>query len=325
MKRAVTAIALAFCLGISAPAALTAQRDRSPTTPSAAPRTPWGDPDLQGVFSNEHEIGVPMERPERFAGRTLDSITPAELADFARELNESRQRRFSDNAAFAGLSPQRFGLKPTRPWLIVDPPDGKIPPLTALGEQRRRAYAERVARVPAAAQDSNLWYRCISIGVPRSMMPMEDGAAYRIVQSPGYVAIQYEMMHEARVIPVDGRRHLGPAIGMYMSDARGHWDGDTLVVETTNFKGEFQMTSAAGKELRIIERFKPEASGSLEWAVTIDDPTGWTRPWTFAMPLERVAEDQGPLENACHEGNYTLRHILSAARAEEQQESRPSR
>jgi hypothetical protein len=97
----------------------------------------------------------------------------------------------------------------------------------------------------------------------------------------------------------------------------GRWDGDTLVVDTTNFKGEFQTTSAAGKDLRIVERFKPVVGGSLEWSVTIDDPTGWTRPWTFAMPLTRIADDQGPLENACHEGNYTLRNILSAARAEE--------
>ena len=296
---------------------------QTPTTKDAwtAPRTPWGDPDLQGVFSNENDVRVPLERPDRFAGRSLESITTRELEDVARELNEKR-RQNPESGAFGGISPQRFDLKPTRAWLIVDPLDGKIPPLTPLGQQRARAYAARIARTPASAADSNLWYRCISVGLPRSMMPMVDGAPYRIVQSPGYVVIQYEIMHEARVIPIDGPSHIGKAVRGYMGDARGRWDGDTLVVDTTNFKGEFQTTSAAGEELRIVERFKPIAGGNLEWSVTIDDASGWTRPWTFSTPLTKLDERQGPLENACHEGNYTLRNILSGARAEERAESK---
>jgi hypothetical protein len=150
------------------------------------------------------------------------------------------------------------------------------------------------------------------------MMPQPDHGTYRIVQAPGYVAIQIEMMHEARVIPLDRRPHVDDAIRTYMGDARGYWDGDTLVVETTRFKGEFQTTSAAGKDLRIIERFTPQPSGSLQWTVTIDDASGWAGPWTFAMPLARARENQGPLEYACHEGNYALRNMLSAARAEEE-------
>ena len=307
----------AWIPGVAAQGERTGARDSAPgVTNWKAPRTPWGDPDLQGVFSNENEVRVPLERPDRFAGRSLESITARELDALARELNESRRRQ-AESQAFGGLSPQRFDLKPTRAWLIVDPPDGKLPPLTPLGQQRARAFAARTAQTPASAADSNLWYRCISIGVPRSMMPMVDGAPYRIVQSPGYVVIQYDIMHEARVIPVDARPHVGPAMTGYMGDARGQWDGDTLVVETTNFKGEFQMTSAAGRDLRIVERFTPIEGGNLDWSVTIDDSTGWTRPWTFATPLTRMADHQGPLENACHEGNYTLRNILSAARAEE--------
>jgi hypothetical protein len=266
------------------------------------------------VFTNENERLVPMERPERFAGRTPDSVTAQELAEFASSSNAEAERR---ERPFGGLSPQRFDLKPSRPWLVIDPPDGRIPPLTALGEERRRAYTARTNTIPAEARDSNLWYRCISIGVPRSMMPQPDGATYRIVQAPGFVAIQYEMMHEAHVIPLDGRVRLGSAVTAYIGDARGHWDGDTLVVETTNIKGQFQMTAAAGKDLRIVERFTPMPSGSLEWTVTIDDPSGWTRPWTFSMPLTRTDESQSPLEQACHEGNYVLRNILSAARAGE--------
>jgi hypothetical protein len=216
----------------------------------------------------------------------------------------------------------RFDMTPSRPWLIVDPPDGRIPTLTPLGERRRQAYETRLGKVPAAAPDANLWYRCISIGLPRSMMPTGDGDTYRIVQSPGYVAIQYEIMHEARVIPLDRRPRVGSAITAYLGDARGWWEGDTLIVETGNFKGAFSMTSAAGKNLRIVERFTPTRAGSIEWAVTIDDPSGWTRLWTLAMPLARADDTQGPLENACHEGNYVLRNILSAARAEEGSETK---
>jgi hypothetical protein len=284
-----------------------------------APRTPWGDPDLQGVYTNIEEQRVPVERPEQFAGRTLESVTASELAEFARQRNAAAERR---DRAFAGLSPMRFDLTPSRPWLIVDPSDGRIPPLTPLGEKRRQAYDTHVAQVPAAAQDSNLWYRCISIGLPRSMMPTGDGDTYRIVQSPGFVAIQYEIMHEARVIPLDRRPHLRSSLTAYMGDARGRWDGDTLVVETRNFKGEFSVTSAAGKDLRILERFALTRSGAIEWAVTIDDPSGWTRPWTLAMPLARADDTKGPLENACHEGNYVMRNILSAARAEERAETK---
>jgi hypothetical protein len=286
-----------------------------------APRTPWGDPDLQGVYTNIEEQRVPMERPAQFAGGTLESITARELAEFGRQRNDAAERR-REYRAFAGLSPMRFDLKPSRPWLIIDPPDGRIPTPTPLGESRRQAYQARLEQVPAAARDSNLWYRCISIGLPRSMIPTGDGDTYRIVQSPGYVAIQYEIMHEARVIPLDRRPHVGPAITAYMGDARGWWEGDTLVVETRNFKGEFQVTSAAGKDLRLVERFTPSRSGSIEWVVTIDDASGWTRPWTLSMPLARLDDTKGPLENGCHEGNYVLRNILSAARAEEGAETK---
>ena len=179
-----------------------------------APRTPWGDPDLQGVYTNIEEQRVPVERPARFAGRTLESITASELAEFARETNtRAEQRR---DRAFAGLSPMRFDLAPSRPWLLTDPSDGRIPALTPLGQARRQAYETRVAQVPAAAQDSNLWYRCISIGLPRSMMPTGDGDTCRIVQSPGFVAVQHEIMHEARVIPLDRRPHVGSALRAYL-------------------------------------------------------------------------------------------------------------
>lgn len=130
------------------------------------------------------------------------------------------------------------------------------------------------------------------------------------------MAIRYESTNDVRVIPLDGLKHTAHNIAMYMGDARGRWEGDTLVVETTNLKGQFRLTSAAGDNLRVVERFKPLTSDAVEWTVTIDDD-GWTRPWTFSMRLTKVDDRQAPLENACHEGNYALRNMLSAARAEE--------
>ena len=149
------------------------------------------------------------------------------------------------------------------------------------------------------------------------MMPAIYGSSYQIHQGPGYVAIRYEMIHETRVIPLDGRSHVGKGIRTYMGDARGHWDGNTLVVETTNFKDQIAYRGADSRTLRLVERFKAVGPTAVEWSVTVDDPSTWTRPWTFAMALTKKDASQRPFEYACHEGNYGLRNILSAARAEE--------
>ena len=149
------------------------------------------------------------------------------------------------------------------------------------------------------------------------MMPAIYGSSYEIVQGPGVVAIVYEMVHETRVIPLDGRPHAGNAIRTYMGDARGRWEGDTLVVETTNFNDAIAYRNADGDTLRLVERFKPVGPDGVEWSVTVDDPATWTQPWTFAMMLTKKDGSQRPFEYACHEGNYGLRNILSAARAEE--------
>jgi len=137
------------------------------------------------------------------------------------------------------------------------------------------------------------------------------------VQPPNFVAIVYEMVHETRVIPLDGQSHVGKGVTSYMGDARGRWEGETLVVETTNFKDQIAYRNANGETLRLIERFTANGPNSIEWAVTVDDPTTWTKPWTFAMHLTKKDATQRPFEYACHEGNYGLRNILSAARAEE--------
>jgi hypothetical protein len=148
------------------------------------------------------------------------------------------------------------------------------------------------------------------------MMPAIYGNAYDITQGPGAVVIRYEMVHEARVIPLGDQPHPAAAIRSYMGDARGHFEGDTLVVETTNFNDKISYRGSSEK-LRLVERFTPIAPHTVEWSVTFDDPATWVRPWTFAMNLTQVDEAQQPFEYACHEGNYAMRNLLSVARAEE--------
>jgi len=283
----------------------------------------WGDPDLTGIYSNSDESGIPFERPAQFEGRRLESIT-------AKELDELRIARRNATAASSVAEDrpvdrevfwENLNAVNSRAWLVVDPPDGKIPPTTPEARSRAAARTEarrRSGRGPAdGPEDRSLYDRCISRGLPGSMMPAIYGSSYEIVQGPNFVAILYEMVHETRVIPLDSQPHVGPDIRAYMGDARGRWDGDTLVVETTNFKDQIAYRNANAETLRLIERFTPTGPTTVEWSVTVDDPMTWTRPWTFAMNLTRKDATQRPFEYACHEGNYGLSNILSAARAEE--------
>ncbi len=233
-------------------------------------RTPWGDPDLQGDYSNKYEQGTPFERPAEFEGRRLEDIKGGELAALVRE----RATEVLLNAPFTGGDPVagNFGGAPafydrfeagkgSRPWLVVDPPDGKVPAMSPEGRQASAARAAaraalRRGRGPADSyEDRSLYDRCITRGLPGSMMPTNYGNSYRIVQAPGHVAITYEMVHETRIIPLDGRAPLARSIRQYMGDARGHWDGDTLVVETTNFRDEPAYRGSNPDALRLIERF----------------------------------------------------------------------
>ena len=191
--------------------------------------------------------------------------------------------------------------------------------MTAEARQRIAARAEarkKSGRGPADSyEDRSLYDRCITRGLPGSMLPAIYGNQYQIVQAPGYVAILYEMIHETRVIPLDSRPVVGKQIEQDMGDARGRWEGDTLVVETTNFKERSVYRNANPATLKLTERFTRIAPDKVRWSVTVDDPTTWTRPWTFSLPL---TADPNPLPlYECHEGNYGLKNILSAARAEE--------
>jgi hypothetical protein len=291
--------------------------------PYAGPRTPWGDPDLQGNYTNLWEAGTPFERPDEFTGRRLEDVTGEELAKIRRGIQE-RTRTEQLAGEIGGTRwiwlDSHDHVKGSMAWFVVDPPDGKIPPLTPEGRARQSARAEarkKSGRGPADSYtDRSLYDRCISRGVPGSMMPAIYGNSYQIVQAPGYVVIRYEMIHEARVIPLDGSSHLPATIRGYMGDARGRWEGDTLVVETTNIRDEIAYRGSNAATLKLVERFTRTAPNKVRWSVTVEDPSTWTRPWTFAMPLTQD-ENEPLVPYECHEGNYAMSNILSGARAEE--------
>jgi hypothetical protein len=291
------------------------------------PRTSWGDPNISGIYTNKDENGTPLERPEEFAGKSLADFGPAEMA----ALRDERQRRAREVArTIGGSAGEDTGAGPphwyehleamnSKPWLIVEPETGKVPPLTEEGERRQAAQRAALAKrdQPDTYTDMSLYDRCISRGLPGSMMPAIYGNAYDITQAPGMVAIRYEMIHETRLIPLDGSPHASPEQRFYMGDARGRWEGDTLVVETTNFRDGATYRNASA-DLKIVERFTPVDENTLRWEMRFEDPRTWAAPWAFAMPLKR--DSGSPMfEYACHEGNLGLANILSAARAAEQQ------
>ena len=298
------------------------------------PRTAWGDPDLQGNYTNKNEQSTPLERPDDFAGRRLDDVSGGELAAVLAKREQQVLARPE------GVGPNQFRdlldvTRGSRAWLIVDPPDGKMPAMTPEALKRlgpadlsldsgiggilnhRRGRIGSFGEGPFdSPEDFTLWDRCITRGLPGAMMPYIHGNSYQIIQAPGFVAIRYEFVHDARIIPLDGRPHVSRRIPLELGDARGRWDGDSLLVETTNFKDRSTYRNANAAALHLVERFTRTAPNRIEWAVTIDDRTTWARPWTFAMPLT-MNDREGILEFACHEGNYAVPHILSAARANE--------
>ena len=291
------------------------------------PLTPWGDPDLQGVWPSGQLNAVPFERPQELGTRAV--LTEAEFAERDREL---RRQLDADNAAT--VAPGSSGVNPPSHWLelahasrqaslIVDPPDGRLPPMTADGARRAKVWSDNAASAAfERPEDFNVYDRCISRGVLGSAFPNIYSTGTEIMQAPGLVIIRHEMIHETRVIPLDGRPHVSGAIRSYMGDPRGRWDGNTLVVETTNFNGK---TGSYGRNgngnptsdaLRLTERFTLTDANTLKYHVTIDDPKTWTRPWAVAFSLER---DSGYVmyEYACHEGNYAIANMMRGARAAE--------
>jgi len=300
-----------------------------------APRTPWGDPDLGGTYTNKYEQGTPFERPRELEGRTRESITDKELADILK----ARQQNSIERAPFNGGDPEgRIGgpaefrdnneiTRGSMAWFVVDPPYGRIPPQVPEASQRiarlRRGGSSFTNGPFNGPEDFSLYDRCITRGFPGSMLPAIYGDSYQIVQGPGWVAIRYEMIHETRVIPLDNRPHLGGTVRLDMGDARGRFEGDTLVVETTNFRERSIYRNANPAALKLTERFTRVSPTRVDWRVTVDDSTTWTRPWTFAVPLT-INNEEPVYEYACHEGNYAVRNMLSGTRAEEKSAGKPA-
>jgi hypothetical protein len=303
------------------PAAQSA-RARAAARTLAVPRTPWGDPDLQGSYTTTNENGVPMERPNQYPAQ--GEMSDAEFQKIVRAQQErARAGAGRIGGAATGAGPahwyEHLDAEPTQLWMLSDPPDGKLPPLTAEGQRRLKTRAPRVTE-PTRFEQFTLYDRCITRGLIGSILPVIYGNSLDITQGPGVVAIRNEMIHETRVIPLDDRPRPPASIQNYMGFSRGRWEGNILVVETTNFTEQTQIgINGSGNShsaaMRVTERYIPVDGKTVRWEVTVEDPQTWTKPWTFGLPLTRDAS-QAVVEYACHEGNYALRNMLTGAAAQ---------
>jgi hypothetical protein len=291
--------------------------------PRALPRTPWGDPDLQGTWNNG--TVTPLERPSELAGKQV--LTDEEANTFARQALERGSADRRDGSPLADLNraynefwfDRGTTVETRRSALIFDPADGRIPALTPEGQAREAARADRRRRRgPSDSwEDRSLPERCIlNHGIPP--LPTGYNNHYQILQIPGYVVILYEMLYEPRIIPLGGRPHVGKDIKLWRGDSRGRWEGDTLVVDTTNFSDKVFIRGInvdPTESLHVTERLRRVDLNTIDYQFTVEDPKTWTRPFSAAVPMMRT--DEHMYEYACHEGNYGMFGILAGARAEE--------
>jgi hypothetical protein len=300
----------------------------------SVPRTPDGHPDLQGYWANNN--ATPLERPKELAGRaTLSNEEVAAMKKKAHELFSGKSdAAFGDTvflSTLANVQGTKQGFTSTdggtgdyssvwtveRDWdnrtsLITDPADGRIPAMTAAALDRRQTAAAALQHPANGPEDRSLSERCITYGSPQ----LTEGyqSYYQIVQSPATVAIMTEMIHDVRVIPLDARPHAPAAVQQWLGDSRGRWEGDTLVIDTTNYKPRAFM-SVSSEKLHVTERLSWSGPETLKYEITIDDPATWTKPWSLMIPLRRSPD--AVFEYACHEGNKGLAGILAGARAQE--------
>ena len=296
------------------------------------PKTSWGDPDLQGTWPIVHLISVPLERPPQYGNRL--HFTEAELAEQKTKV-ENRNKRYQDEdssdrigqghwAEVTGLPPQTS--------LIVDPPNGRLPEKTALGkETSSKMGSSWNHQIFDSVADFDVWDRCVTRGMPASMFPFQYNNGIQILQTPGYVVINMEMIHEARVVPVGKLPRLDEDVKQWLGSSRGHWEGNTLVVETTNFNGQASQTSfgspgapvdprAASTGMKIVERFQRTGADDLTYTVTVEDPTMQTANWTAQLPWKRDNSYE-LFEYACHEDNEAIRNYITASRAKRLKEA----
>jgi hypothetical protein len=316
----------ALCLATFAVASSLIAQTAAQKPAYKAPRTPDGAPDLQGIWTNQ--TLTPLERPADLAGKEF--FTPAEADAYAKQLVEANNADRRDGPAAADVSrayndfwwDRGTKMAPTlRTSLVIDPKDGKVPPLTPAAQKRqadRAAY--RRAHPADGPEDRSLAERCLiwpTAGPP--MMPSFYNNNYQIVQSPGYVAIWVEMIHDVRMIPAapsakEARPHLPKSVRLWMGDPVGHWEGDTLVVDSTNFTANNSFRGSS-ENMHLIEKFTRAADGMILYEYTIDDPESFVRPWTVQVPMTKA---EGPLlEYACQEGNYAMEGMLAGARRDE--------
>jgi hypothetical protein len=293
------------------------------------PRTPWGHPDLQGIWTTDVEIGVPLERPVEFGNTAL--LTDQEFADRKQRL----EKRYQDNKEDRRVRPDNVEAGPEhwyeggirvsrRTSLIIDPPNGRMPEYTAQAKQR---VVPKGTEINVGGSNSNgpfdgpedlhLADRCITRGLPHTWLPSEYNNGFQIVQSADHVVIYYERLHEVRVIPFDSGPNPVPHIDRWMGESRARWDGDTLVIDVTNISDRTTWRRSPGSTRRLTERLTRVDPDTVRVDVTINDPTTWTSPWTFAVTGKKDPNYWQIFEYACHEGNYAMRNILSGARAQE--------
>ena len=282
------------------------------------PKTPWGDPDLQGIWNNG--TTTPLERPLQLAER--ESLTPEEVEKLAQDaFNRDDAPPQAGDVGFYNAEWWDRGKSIGRTSLIIDPPNGRVPPMTPEGAKiaKERQSRIRFSVTPAGVkinnpEDLSLTERCILFR-PLPRLPTGYNNNYEVVQSPGYVAILQEQMHEVRVIPVDGRPHLKPSLPQWHGSSRGRWEGNTLVVETVNFSDRTDFRGS-GKSLLLVERFTRTDANNIDYRFTVTDPAIWTRPWTAQIPMTK--SDEPIFEYACHEGNfYSVENVLGATREAE--------
>jgi hypothetical protein len=300
---------------------LTALPAFAQTKPWTPPRTPDGQPDLQGIWSNA--TVTPLERPAELANKPF--LTEQEAKDYEKQVvaRNNGDRRDGGAEADVGRAYNDFwynrGTKVVgtrRTSLIVDPPDGRVPALTPAAQKFAADRADSRRRHPAdGPEDRSLSERCLNwatAGPP--MLPSAYNNNYQIVQTAGQVIIFNEMVHDARIVPMDGRPHLPQNVRLWLGDSRGHWEGNTLVVDTTNFSDKTRFRNSS-QNMHLTERFTRTAPDTLLYEFTVDDPASYAKPWTVQIPSEKA--DGVIFEYACHEGNYGMEGILSGARADE--------